>query len=98
VIGEESIVVLYLTNPREQYWGRLDSLTAVGVQLRGLVLNMVEEWARDIVNEHNSMGPSTVFFPMARVEKIFLDEDAGAAESVRAGFRRITGDDPLRHL
>ena len=35
---------------------------------------------------------ATVFFPLTRVEKIFLDEDAGIVPSVHAQVRQILGE------
>ena len=94
MITERSIVVLYLSEPREKFWGRLESLSQIGVHVRGLSLAMVTEWAREIIRgEEVSMGLSTIFFPLHRVEKILLDEDSGQAQSVRGEFLQIVGRD-----
>jgi hypothetical protein len=100
VIEVGSIVVLSLSSPKEKYWGRLISLTQVGVQLRGLELPGVTDWARELCQpEEPSMGLATVFFPLTRVEKIFLDEDAGMVPSVKTQVEKLVGnrlDDLLR--
>ena len=88
-----SIVVLALGSPREKYWGRLVSLSEVGVQLRGLELPGVTDWAREVGQPGQaSMGLATIFFPLSRVEKIFLDEDSGVVPSVRTQVEKLVGD------
>ena len=88
-----SIVVLALASPKEKYWGRLVSLTELGVQLRGLELPGVTDWAREMGQpEQASMGLATIFFPLSRVEKIFLDEDSGMVPSVRTQVEKIVGN------
>ena len=92
MIDERSLVIVYLNSPREKYWGRLQGIGVAGVYLRGMDLNFAEEWARELARgEEATMGPSEMFVPLSRVEKIFLDEDVGAASSVASAFKRIVG-------
>ncbi len=87
-----AFVVLSLVNPTEKYWGILRSLAAPGVTLRGIHLASFEDWMLAVAREEQpSLGPSTVFFPMARVERMFLDESMGEIESLRQRFERQIG-------
>ena len=92
MIDRMSMVVIYLVNPREKYWGRLEELSAIGVHVRGLELGVTEPWAREIARgETQGLGVATVFFPLSRVERICLDEDVGAVRSIRVGLENILG-------
>ncbi|MEM7350884.1 MAG: hypothetical protein AAF657_08770 [Acidobacteriota bacterium] len=87
-----SIVILYLANPAEKYWGVLASLTQTGVTLRALNLSSFEDWLRSVINElEPSLGLATIFFPLARVERLFLDEQVGEVESLSQSFERRVG-------
>lgn len=87
-----SIVVLYLANPAEKYWGVLHSLSAAGITLRGLHLSSFEEWLNSIVRQEDQfVSPSTTFFPLLRVERITLDEPLVGVESMKQRFERLTG-------
>lgn len=78
-----SIVVLHLVNPSEKYWGRLEALDPVGVTLRGLALASFDDWLRDLTSgDPPSFGLATIFFPLHRVERMFLDEPEGTLESL----------------
>lgn len=87
-----TIVILYLTNPPEKYWGVLESLTPLGITLRAINLSSFEDWLTSIATDlQPSLGLATVFFPMARVERMFLDEQVGEVESLSQGFERRIG-------
>jgi hypothetical protein len=87
-----SVVVVYLREPREQVIGALEALDGAGVTIRGLGLDSFEDWTGQMVRgEEGGLGPSLVFFPLLRVEKIMLDESAGALPSFRDRFRQRTG-------
>ncbi|RMH15610.1 MAG: hypothetical protein D6696_20310 [Acidobacteria bacterium] len=87
-----SIVLLHLTDPGEKYWGMVESMQEAGVTLRGVNLSSFDDWLRAVASEERpSMGLVTVFFPMRRVECIFLDERVGAVESYVERFERATG-------
>lgn len=82
-LGDGSVVVVYCQNPKERLWGVILRLDPVGVVLRGLDLSSVEDWLRQIVSDAPAtIGPSTVFVPMHRIERIYLDESSGAAEGI----------------
>ena len=87
-------VLVYLHSPREKVFGILLSLEPAGVALRGLDLVSLEDWMRQ---EARGDGPglslTSLFYPMARVERIERDETVGDLESFSDRFRRLTGRD-----
>ena len=88
-----SIVVLHLVNPTEKYWGVLDALSGPGITVRGINLSSFEDWVAAVSHgdEAMTLGLSTIFFPMARVERMFLDEPMGEIESLAQSFERRVG-------
>ncbi len=87
-----SIVILYLANPSEKYWGILESLTQTGITLRAVNLSSFEDWLRSVINDlEPSLGLATIFFPLSRVERMFLDEQVGQVESMAQSFERRVG-------
>jgi hypothetical protein len=94
-----SFVLVHLANPREKFWGLLEDRDASGVTVRGLAVEGFDEWLREIVREASpAFSPSTVFFPLHRVERISLDESIGEAPSLSERFRQTVGKDPGVYL
>jgi hypothetical protein len=79
------IVLVSLNAPREKFWGALLDLTPPGVSLRGIDLNSMEDFARQ-VKLGEPVSPGTVFFPMHRVERIELDARNGDIPSLCERF------------
>lgn len=91
-LGADSIVIVHLVNPTEKFWGVLERLEPVGIVFRGLSLEIFELWMNEIVRgEAPTLGLSTTFVPLFRVERIFLDEQVGEVESYRQRLERRTG-------
>ena len=87
-----SILIVHLVNPSEKLWGVLYSLDATGVTMRGLNVESVEDWIAQINrDEPQALGLATMFAPLFRVERIFLDEQVGAVESYCQRFERRVG-------
>lgn len=94
-----SVVVVYLREPREQVIGVLESLDGAGVTVRGLGLDSFEDWTGLVVRgEEGGLGPSLVFYPLLRVEKVMLDESPGPLPSFQERFGQRTGRDLARTL
>lgn len=88
-------VVLVLSEPRERIWGRLLGLEPTGVALRGLDVKPWEEVIRMVMAEETDLLPlGTRYYPLHRVESLYLDEPSSGAESLVEEFRRRTGADP----
>ena len=91
-LGPGAIVTVHLVNPTEKFWGVLERLEPVGVVFRGLSVETFEIWVNELARgEGTSLGLSTAFVPLFRVERIFLDEQVGEVESFRQRFERRTG-------
>ena len=85
-----SAVLLTLHSPRQKFFGLLLRLTTAGVELRSVALESLDDLARQI-RAGERAGPSTVFFPMHRVERMELDEASGELASLAESFRAKAG-------
>lgn len=90
-LGPGSLVMVHLVNPTEKFWGLMEALEPVGVTFRGISLDMFEEWMLEVARGAPSLGLATMFVPLFRVERIYLDEPVGEVESYRQRFERRTG-------
>ncbi len=87
-----SIVILHLVNPTEKLWGVLHRLDSTGVVLRGINLSSFDDWMLQVAKEDTpSLGLATMFLPLFRIERIFLDEKVGVVESYRERFESRVG-------
>lgn len=87
-----AVVVAHLVHPTEKLWGELLELAPTGVILRALNLESLEEWSAELAKgEPPGSGPVVTFVPMHRVERLFLDEQAGAVESHSQRLARRVG-------
>ena len=88
-----SVVLVYLREPQEKIWGVLRRLDATGVTIQGLDLHSFEDWLGGLDRDEDDRigGPSVVFAPMARLEKILLDQPDGAVPSLSQRVERRTG-------
>ncbi len=92
MLGTGSIVIVHLVNPTEKLWGLLEALDSTGVVLRGINLSSFDDWMLQARRQEKpSLGLSTTFMPMFRVERIFLDEQVGEVESYGQRFERSVG-------
>jgi hypothetical protein len=92
MIEPGAIVLIHLANPPEQFWGILEDLQPAGVTFRGLNVGSFEDFlAQAASGEELSLGFSTLFVPMFRVERIYLDEQVGTVRSYRRRFEDRVG-------
>jgi hypothetical protein len=92
VIEPGSLVLIHLSNPPEQFWGILQDLGPAGVRFRGLHVGSFEDFlAQAARGEELTLGFSTLFVPMFRVERIYLDEQVGSVQSYRQRFEQGVG-------
>jgi hypothetical protein len=96
-LGPGAIVVAYLQNPRERFWGVVRSLDVTGLVVEGIDLGSFDDWVRQVAEGGQGLSLSTVFFPLPRVEKLLLDADGGAVPSMAAQFEGRVGR-PLRDV
>ena len=96
-----SAVIVHLINPTEKFWGVLDSLEPVGVVLRGINLSSFDDWMAQVARKERrdqGLGLVTMFVPLFRVERVFLDEQVGEVESYRQRFERRVGESIEHYL
>jgi len=93
------LIVMLLREPRERLWGRLLGLEAAGVAIRGLDLSPWEEVLGLVRRGEGEMvALSTRFYPMHRVESLYLDEASSGVPSLGDEFRVRTGMEALDFL
>jgi hypothetical protein len=94
-----SLVIVNCLNPQEKLWGLLLRLDVLGAVVRGLNLSSREDWlAQEKAGKGGFVMPSTVFVPMHRVERIYLDESSPAAPSFGSRFLASCGRDVAQAL
>jgi len=87
-----SLVILNLVNPKEKFFGVLNALSPAGITVRAINLDSFEDWLRQIAREDEpNLGLITMFVPLFRVERIFLDEPSGAIKSFAQRFEEVVG-------
>lgn len=96
---QNAIVIVNLVNPKEKFWGVLLSVSAAGLTLRGINLDSFEDWVRQIVaRDETSIDLVTMFFPLFRLERMFLDEPVGAIQSYSDHFTEVVGVRPEKYI
>jgi len=84
-----NIVIVSLHSPKEKVWGQLLQLESKGVTVRGIELDSFDDFVQQIIDqEETTVGMTTVFFPMHRVERIAVDEPSGSIPSLAERFHR----------
>jgi len=91
-LGAGAPVVLQLHSPKEKVWGILLAVDAAGIILRGLDLEIFDDWMRQEAHGDETMiAPSTIFYPMGRVVRLERDESFGPVVSYADRFAREVG-------
>lgn len=85
-----AVVLITLSSPREKFWGAILETAPAGVSVRGMDLNSLEDFSRQ-VREGEAPEAGAVFFPMHRVERIELDARSGDIPSIAERFEQKTG-------
>lgn len=99
MLKRDSIVIVHLVNPTEKFWGVLQDLDPSGLMLRGLSVTSFDDWMFQVARqEDQALGLSTMFVPLFRVERIFLDEQIGEVESYRQRFQTQVGEPVERFI
>ena len=93
-----AVVIVYLQSPRERYWGVVRALDATGIVIQGADLGSFDDWMRQVASGEPGPEPSTVFFPLGRVEKVLVDSSAGEAPSLGEKFERRIGRTLVSYL
>jgi len=61
-------------------------------------LSSFDDWARAVARREASLDLQTMFVPLFRVERMFLDEQVGEVESYSQRFHRMAGVAVESHL
>lgn len=87
-----ALVLVNLVNPKEKFFGVLRALSAAGVTMRAVNLDSFEDWIHQIARgDEAEIEMVTMFAPLFRVERIFLDEAAGSIQSYSQRFQQVVG-------
>lgn len=87
-----TLVLVTLNAPREKFWGVVLDVSPAGLALRGIDLNSLDDFARQ-VRAGDEVAPAAVFFPMHRVERMEIDLRSGEIPSLRERFEAKSGRD-----
>jgi len=87
------LVILHLINPSEKFWGVLAELGVAGITLRGISVSSFDDWMAQAARRdgEQTLGLTTMFLPLFRVERMFRDEPVGEVESYAQRFERRVG-------
>jgi hypothetical protein len=87
-----SAVIVNLINPNEKYWGIVGEIGMAGVVLRGIGVETFDDWmAQAARGEEQTLDLATMFFPLFRIERLFLDEPVGHVQSYAQRFFERVG-------
>jgi len=94
-----SLVIVNLVTPKEKFFGVLKALSPAGVTIRAINLESFDDWVRQIARDDEpNLDLVTMFVPLFRVERIFLDEPSGDIKSYSERFEDIVGSDVREYL
>ena len=89
-----TLVLVHLVSPKEKYWGVLQRLEPAGLTIRGIAVELFDDWAR----QHRTAGDAELgivrmFVPLHRIEKVFEDARVGSVASYAERFFDLVGRD-----
>jgi len=94
-----AVVLAYLRDPQEKMWGVLRKLDQSGAVLEAIDLGSFDDWVSQLERgEESVVGPSLLFVPIGRVEKLLLDRSSGHLPSLAERFERSIGRSVLSVL
>ena len=96
---KNALVIVNLISPKEKFFGVLRALSPAGVTMRAVNLDSFDDWIHQIARaEDAEIEMVTMFVPLFRVERIFLDEPAGMVQSYSQRFAQVVGRDVTEYL
>ena len=94
-----ALVIVNLISPKEKFFGVLRALSAAGVTMKAINLDSFDDWIHQVAREEEAdIEMVTMFVPLFRVERIFLDEPAGTVKSYSQRFAQVVGRDVAEYL
>jgi len=92
-------VIINLVNPKEKFFGVLLALSAAGITLRAINLDAFDDWVRQVAHgDEPNLDLITMFVPLFRVERVFLDEPSGSIKSYAQRFEDSVGTPLANYL
>jgi hypothetical protein len=89
---KNALVIINLVNPKEKFFGVLTALSPAGLTMRAINLDSFDDWVREVARGGESnLDLITMFVPLFRVERIFLDEPLGGIKSYAQHFEDSVG-------
>jgi hypothetical protein len=90
--AKDALVILNLVNPKEKFFGVLLALSPAGITVRAINLDSFDDWVREVARgEESNLDLITMFVPLFRVERVFLDEPSGSIKSYAQRFEDAVG-------
>ena len=87
-----SLVLVNLVNPKEKFFGVLVALSPAGITLLAINLESFDDWLRQLAKgDEPNLDLITMFVPLFRVERVFLDEPSGEIKSYAQRFEEVVG-------
>ena len=94
-----ALVIANLISPKEKFFGVLRALSPAGVTMQAVNLDSFDDWIHQIARaEEAEIEMVTMFVPLFRVERIFLDEPAGSVKSYSQRFAQVVGREVHEYL
>ena len=95
----QALVIVNLINPKEKFFGVLSALSPAGITLRAINLDSFDDWVREVAHgEESNLDLISMFVPLFRVERIFLDEPLGTIKSYGQRFEESVGTPLAKYL
>ena len=89
---KNALVIINLVNPKEKFFGVLTALSPAGLTMRAINLDSFDDWVREVARgDESNLDLITMFVPLFRVERLFLDEPLGAIKSYAQRFEDSVG-------
>ena len=94
-----AMVIVNLVNPKEKFFGILSALSPAGVTIRAINLDSFDDWIHQLARDDEpDLDLMTMFVPLFRVERIFLDEPTGTIKSYSQRFEQVVGRSISEHF
>ena len=96
---KNALVIINLINPKEKFFGVLAALSTAGLTMRAINLDSFDDWVRQVAHgDEPNLDLITMFVPLFRVERVFLDEPSGAIKSYAQRFEDAVGTSLAKYL
>ena len=96
---KNALVIVNLMSPKEKFFGVLTALSPAGLTVRAINLDSFDDWVRQVAHgDEANLDLITMFVPLFRLERVFLDEPSGAIKSYAQRFEDAVGTALAKYL